>query len=168
MMIETERLQLLPLTARQLNLWLYDLRALEAELEVSYEAEPLDGIFRDIVAGQYEKTAADEAHGVYHTFWFLIRRADRVIVGSADFKDVPDETGAVEIGYGLGKAHEHKGYMTEAVRAMCRWALDQEEVLSVVAETEADGLASQRILRRCGFKEWRREEKENLWWRLEG
>ena len=53
-----------------------------------------------------------------------IRKSDNVVVGSADFKNVPDEKGQVEIGYGLGKAFEHEGYMTEAVRAMCSWAKD--------------------------------------------
>lgn len=167
MMLETKRLQLVPLTARQLRLWLHDSGALMEELAASYEAEPLNGIFREIVAGQLEKTAADEAHYVYHTFWFLIRKEDRTIVGSADFKDVPDETGAVEIGYGLGKDHRHKGYMTEATEAMCRWALNQEGVRAVIAETKSDGLASIRLLGRCGFEEWKREDRENLWWRLE-
>ena len=111
-------------------------------------------------------TEKDEAHYVYHTFWFLVRREDRVVVGSADFKNVPDPEGLVEIGYGLGLKYEHKGYMTEAVGAMCRWALEQEEVRAVIAETEPDGLASIRVLGRCGFKKWKTEE--NLWWRLDG
>ena len=45
-------------------------------------------------------------------------------------------------------------------------ALEQEEVRAVIAETEPDGLASIRVLGRCGFKKWKTEE--NLWWRLDG
>lgn len=166
MMIETERLQLIPLTPDQLWLWVTDVAELESELGVVYDAEPMEGIFLKIVEGQCAITEKDEAHYVYHTFWFLVRREDRVVVGSADFKNVPDPEGLVEIGYGLGLKYEHKGYMTEAVGAMCRWALEQEEVRAVIAETEPDGLASIRVLGRCGFKKWKTEE--NLWWRLDG
>lgn len=86
------------------------------------------------------------------------------MVGSADFKDVPSKDGEVEIGYGLGEAFQHHGYMTEAVRAMCAWALAQESVRHVIAETETDNLASRRILQRCGFTEQSRGE--TIWWKL--
>lgn len=70
----------------------------------------------------------------------------------------------VEIGYGLGKEFEHKGYMTEAVKAMCAWALEQDKVQHVLAETDMHGLASQHVLQQCGFKEYKRNE--TIWWRL--
>ena len=54
----------------------------------------------------------------------------------------------MEIGYGLDWKYEHKGYMTEAAGSMCRWALEQEEVRAVIAETEPDGLALCTILGR--------------------
>ncbi|WP_154696612.1 GNAT family N-acetyltransferase, partial [Clostridium botulinum] len=99
-----------------------------------------------------------------HSFFFLIRKEDRVVVGSADFKNIPNEKGEVEIGYGLGKEFEHNGYMTEAVKAMCKWALKQKGVRNVIAETDLAGFASQRILECCGFKKYKQEE--TIWWRL--
>ena len=48
--------------------------------------------------------------------------------------------------------------------AMTQWALKQDGVLSVIAETELDGFASQRILKRCGFKKYK--EEAATWWRL--
>lgn len=54
--------------------------------------------------------------------------------------------------------------MTEAVRAMCDWALKQNGVKHIIAETELDGFASQRILKRCGFTEYVRDL--TVWWRL--
>lgn len=101
-----------------------------------------------------------------YAFWLILRKNDRVIVGSADFKGIPDERGAVEIGYGLGKAFEHNGYMTEAVKSMCDWALRQSGVVAVIAETDRDGLASQRILEQCGFDKY--DERDTIWWRLQG
>ncbi|MDL2229083.1 GNAT family N-acetyltransferase [Treponema sp. OttesenSCG-928-L16] len=164
MQLETERLCLVPLSARQIGLWTDDMGALEKELNCRYRAEPMEGLFLEIVRGQVEKTAGDTANYLYHTFWFLIRKTDRIVVGSADFKDMPDEQGEVEIGYGLGKDFEHRGYMTEAVGAMCAWALQQPGVSAVTAETDTDNPASQNILKRCGFSLY--QQAETCWWRL--
>ena len=124
----------------------------------------MEGSFLNIVKNQYEIAKKDIDNYLWHSFFLLIRKKDRVVVGSADFKHIPNENGEVEIGYGLGKEFEHNGYMTEAVQAMCKWALKQENVSHIIAETDIDGFASQRILQRCGFVEKRREE--TIWWQL--
>lgn len=164
MIIQTERLELMPLTSPQLRLWIENMAALEMELDCSYQAEPMEGIFLDIVKGQLEITDKDPENYVWHSFWFLVRKSDRAVVGAADFKDVPNANGEVEIGYGLGKAFERNGYMTEAVKAMCKWALQQTNVSHVIAETDIGGQASQRILQNCGFTEQSRGE--TIWWKL--
>lgn len=163
MMIETERLELVPLTPAFLKLWIEDITELERELDCRYQAEPMEGFFLDIVKGQLEKTEKDPENYLWHSFWFLIRKCDRTVVGSSDFKDAPNEKGEVEIGYGLGNRFEHNGYMTEAVKAMCNWAFGQD-IAHVIAETDLDGFASQRILKRCGFSEER--QGDEVWWRL--
>ncbi len=165
MRIETQRLQLRALLPRELELWTEDIAAFERELDVFYRAEALTGDFFNIVKGQCSAVRADSANYMWRSFWLLIRREDRVVVGSADFKDVPDVSGAVEIGYGLGPAFEKNGYMTEAVAAMCTWALRQQGVSAVVAETEMWNAASERVLQRCGFHITRTERTR--WWRLE-
>lgn len=164
MKIHTKRLEIVPLTAYQLKLWVENIQQLEKELNCSYQAEPMEGFFLEIVKGQLDVTEADSDNYLWHSFWLLIRTSDRVVVGSADFKDVPNHNGEVEIGYGLGKAYEHNGYMTEAAKAMCKWALKQKSVSTIIAETDLDGFASQKILERCGFQ--KQKEAETLWWKL--
>lgn len=164
MTTETERLELHALDAAQLRLWVEDIPALERELCCSYRAEPMEGMFLEIVKGQLAETERAPESYLWRSFWLLIRKSDRTVVGAADFKDVPNAEGEVEIGYGLGSEFEHCGYMTEAVRSMCAWALAQPGVTHVTAETDLDGLASQRVLLRCGFKESSRGE--TAWWRL--
>ncbi|MFB0921518.1 MAG: GNAT family N-acetyltransferase [Oscillospiraceae bacterium] len=164
MKVDTERLELVALDARQMRLWLRDLSALEKELNCTYKAEALEGDFLRIVEGQAKLTEENAAEYYWHSFWFLIRKSDRTVVGSADFKKGPNEKGEVEIGYGLGKEFEHNGYMTEAVKAMCDWAKRQPKVKNVIAETLLDNQPSQNILKRCGFKETSRGE--SVWWRV--
>ena len=43
----------------------------------------------------------------------------------------------IEIGYGLKEEYRHHGYMTEEVKAITEWALSQENVKLVEAETDA-------------------------------
>ena len=150
MQTDTARLEIRLLTPEELTLWLDDLPRLERRLECRYRAEPLAGDFRTIVEMQRTATLADAASPQWHSFWFLIRKTDRTVVGSAVFKERPDPEGCVEIGYGLGRAFERNGYMREAVEALCAWALRQEGVRHVTAETNTDGLASQRLLLKCG------------------
>ncbi|EEG73878.1 GNAT family N-acetyltransferase [[Clostridium] hylemonae] len=164
MILSTERLELVPLLPYQLRLWVEDIPKLEKDLKCSYQAEPMEGLFLEIVKGQLEKTEKNPNDFLWHSFWLLIRKSDRVVVGSADFKDTPNTDQEVEIGYGLGKDFERNGYMTEAVQAMCKWALEQENVSHVIAETDIDGFASQRILKRCGFIE--KGQEKTIWWQL--
>ena len=165
MKLETERLELIALNSHELRLWTEDMPALEWEIKATYKAEPMEGEFLNIVKRQLEMTKNDLENYMWHSFFLIVRRSDRVVVGSADFKNVPDKEGKVEIGYGLGKEFEHNGYMTEAVGTMCSWAFEQEGVKAVIAETEVNNIPSQNVLKRCGFAEYSREK--NIWWRLE-
>ena len=164
MILETERLELIPLSARQLRLWLEDVKVLENELSCRYCAESLNGFFGDIVKGQLVKTDNDPSNYLYHSFWFIIRKTDRIVVGSCDFKDVPNEECEVEIGYGLGEDFEGSGYMTEAIKALCEWALAQKDIKNVIAETENDNQKSENVLKRTGFSPFK--SNGTTWWRL--
>ena len=98
------------------------------------------------------------------TFWLIVKKDDNIAVGMIDFKNIPNENREVEIGYGLGKTHEHLGYMTEAVEAFCAWGKMQASVNHIIAETEIDNFSSQRVLQRNGFIEYFRDK--TIWWKL--
>lgn len=121
MTIETKRLLLCPLQRPGPDaLMASDLARFEREWDCHYEGEPVEGTFREIVQQQWKITSMDERNYLFHSFWLLLRKADRTVVGAADFKAPPNARGEVEIGYGLGGAHERRGYMTEAVDALVR------------------------------------------------
>ncbi|MDR1221518.1 MAG: GNAT family N-acetyltransferase [Tannerella sp.] len=164
MELETERLFIKLLTLSQLKLWVNNIPLLESELNCKYDAEPTEGKFLDIINGQIEIIENDPLNYMYHSFWFIIRKSDGIVAGAMDFKNIPDQMKEIEIGYGLGKKYEHNGYMTEAVEKFCEWALTDEQIETVIAETEIDNTASKRVLERCGFKKYK--EEETVWWKL--
>lgn len=150
-MLRTPRLRLVPLTCAQLEAWVRRSDALERELGCRFGARTCSAEFRIIVLAQRARAAADPANHLLYTFWLLIAVSEGIVVGSACFKGPPDASGAVEIGYGLEKAYEKMGYMTEAAEALRRWVLCLPDTISVLAETEPGNLASQRVLLRLGF-----------------
>jgi RimJ/RimL family protein N-acetyltransferase len=164
MKLETERLFVELLTLPQLKLWASDIPLLESALNCIYDAEPIEGEFLDIINGQIKIIENDPLNYMYHSFWFIIRKSDGIVVGSMDFKNIPSKTKEIEIGYGLGKKYKHNGYMTEAVKKFCDWALTDEKIETIIAETEIENTASKELLERCGFKKYK--EEETAWWKL--
>jgi len=70
MIIQTERLEIIPLTPNQLKLWIEDVPALEKELDCTYKAESMEGFFLEIVKGQYEITRKDPNNYLWHSFFY--------------------------------------------------------------------------------------------------
>jgi predicted acetyltransferase len=164
MEIETERLLLKLLTLSQLKLWVNDISTLEMELNCKIDTELLNGVFLNIVNNQIIVIENDPENYIYHSFWFIIRKEYKTVLGSIDFKNIPNELKEVEIGYGLAKKYEHNGYMTEAVMAFCKKAFKDSKIETIIAETEVENTSSYKVLERCGFIKYK--EEGSLWWKL--
>ena len=88
---------------------------------------------------------------IWYTLWFMeLINSENEIVGNLSFKGIT-ENGIIEIGYGIEKEYENKGYMTEAVRAIVKWASEQPVVKQIEAEAEKNNIASIRVLEKCNF-----------------
>lgn len=164
MEIETKRLKIIALTPEQLEVLVDDTSKFESELKCSYQGQKIEGIFKTILRGQSVIAKANRNDYLWLTFWLIIRKENNIAVGTIDFKNIPNTKGEVEIGYGLGKSHEHFGYMTEAVEAFCMWGKNQKAVNYIIAETDVENFPSQRLLQKCGFTEYFRDK--TIWWRL--
>ncbi len=165
MIIETERLSIIPLKIDELELFLNDMEKFEERFQVKYEGEVIEGFLRKIQECQLLKMKSDSGNYIWHTFWLINRKLDNIIVGSISFKDIPNINNEVEIGYGLGENHRHNGYMTETVKGICDWALSKESINTIIAETEKENIASQNLLIKNGFIKYLIEE--TIWWKLE-
>jgi RimJ/RimL family protein N-acetyltransferase len=82
----------------------------------------------------------------------IVDRMSGQVVGDVGFHSSPDESGSVEIGYGLVPGHRGKGLATEAVRALAAWAFRQTGVAELRAETDVHHAASHGVLARAGFE----------------
>ena len=133
--IKTRRLVIRPMTVDEIHAHIELYRTTDPELSAAY-SEMLAGSER---AGQYLWCAP-----------WLVSLSDGSEVGDLCFKGF-EPPNAVEIGYGILPQFQGRGYATEAVAAMCRWAFEQDSVTAVEAEVESGNLASLRVIEKCGF-----------------
>lgn len=170
MYITTERLQILPLTYSQCtDLSIGDMYEGEPPLKPE---KPSFGLF------QYNQDTGSLRHVCADNFlffekWWLLRKEDRALIGTLGFHGPANDAGEVQIGIRLGEAYQGYGYMSEAVQAMCKWALAHEEVKSVIAQTVSRNDASTRLFERCGFEKYRDgmyvvhyARRRTFWWRF--
>ncbi len=167
-MISTPRLTLLPLTQEQLNLLVHGVDQLEPTLglrpSLREETEPLLGVLIYFTMPRLRDPI--NYPPLFNTLWIAVDNHRRQIVASAKFKGAPDETGTIEIGYGTYPVFQRRGYMTEMVQGMIGWAKTQPGIRRVIADTDTENVASQKVLEKCGFRMFDRVE-EMLWYELE-
>jgi len=72
------------------------------------------------------------------------------LVGGGGFMG-PPRGGVVQLGYSVLPQFQLQGYTTEMVCGLVRWALAQEGVERIAAETEWANPASTRVLEKAGF-----------------
>ena len=135
-MIITERMKVYPISIEKMK----EIVEIEKNeiLKIAYK-EMLDGCLN------YPENY------VWYTLWFIeLKDSENEIIGTLSFKGI-DDKGIVEIGYGINEGYENKGYMTEAVRAIVKWASEQPNVNHIEAEAEENNYASIRVLEKCNF-----------------
>lgn len=79
--------------------------------------------------------------------WIITLRESSEVIGSIDLRV---ESNA-NLGYVLAKPYWNLGYMTEAVRAVVAWAIEQDSVDRVWAVCDVENLASARVLEKAGL-----------------
>lgn len=136
MKIETDRLMLYPIS--------------DGEMKELIENET-DPVMKQAYSEMLLGCTDDPENRIWYAVWLMeLRSEPGTIAGDFCFKGLGAD-GMIEIGYGLREGFCKNGYMTEALKAVCGWALLQNGVSRIEAETESSNAASQRVLERSGF-----------------
>lgn len=78
--------------------------------------------------------------------------ADGMTVGTAILSDIDMRSGTAEIHIKLAKASERgKGYGTDAVSALLRYAFNELRLNCIYCRVKEDNIASQKMFEKCGF-----------------
>ena len=163
--LNTERLQLIALNARQLELYLEDPDCLEQELGIAVSRAVLTERAQRAIRIKLSKMInVPVSQHSWYTYWLLVINHLHVGAGLAGFKGFPDQQGEAEIGYGIDPTYQSRGYMTEAVQALITWAFEEQACHSIIApDTKKSNLASNRILTKVGMRMYAETEDANFW-----
>jgi [ribosomal protein S5]-alanine N-acetyltransferase len=165
--LETERIEIIPLNYRQLELYLRGQNLFETEFQLTKTDRKVfsevEKRVREKILPRIQKALFNEY--LFNTFWVVIDKCTKIIVAELGFKGNPNIYGEIEIGYGTIREHRKKGYMSEAVKRMIDWAVHEPEVTHVLAETDENNIASIRILEKNNFQMFDRVGKMK-WWRI--
>jgi [ribosomal protein S5]-alanine N-acetyltransferase len=152
--IVTARLELVPATAEQTQAALEGratlAAALGARVPPTWPPEFLDSPALDFTLRRLRE--GPEQAGWWLHFVVLARGTpERLLIGSAGYKGPPSPAGVVEIGYGIVRDQQRRGYATEAVRGLLDRAFAEPEIQTVIAETLPELTPSIGVLGKCGF-----------------
>ena len=135
-MVTTERMNIYPISIEKLK-----------EIAQQEKNEILKIAYQEMLNGCLDYPE----NFIWYTLWFMeLKDSENEIVGNLSFKGI-DDKGIVEIGYGINEGYENKGYMTEAVTAMAKWASLQPNVNKIESEAEESNIASIRVLEKSNF-----------------
>jgi ribosomal-protein-alanine N-acetyltransferase len=136
---------------------------LEAELGFPIAREVIDvNVVRALGMKLVRLSAMPLEQHPWQTYWLIVLKERPVGIGLIGFKGHPNAEGETEIGYGIAPEYQGKGYMTEAVRALCDWAFLQPFVSAVTATTVINP-ASNRVLEKVGAQIVSVEENSTNW-----
>ena len=153
--IATERLELIPSTPATVRAALEGQGALASALGAAVPATwPPE--FLDPPALEWTLERLEGAPTADHWWlYFIVLRTTpegRTVIGTAGYKGPPDDEGTVEVGYGIVRDRQRRGYGSEAARALVGNAFSRPAVRRVIAETYPELIGSIGVLRSCGFR----------------
>lgn len=90
--------------------------------------------------------------------FYLIKNAEGDILGRINVTDIDPSQKIGFLGYRVGEAHTGKGAAGKAVELLKVEANKTLGLNAIKAQTTADNIASQKVLRNKGFKEINRED----------
>jgi len=161
--IFTKRLELVPLTLWQLELCLSDLSILEKQTGFAMARDFFTERVQRAIRMKVEKMREVEpSWQAWLTYWLIVIKEQNIGAGMLGFKGYPNSDGATEIGYGIDPAHQNKGYMTEAVKALIDWAFSHE-YCKVITATEVEIPESKRLLEKIGARLVRKSAATTSW-----
>ena len=143
--IQTERLDLVPFASAHLD-GLFamnsDPQVMRYLGDVQTRDETAEGIAR--VQRRWE------TYGF--SWWAVLLRGTDQVIGAACVQHLArNEDAPLEIGWRLAAAHHGKGYATEAGRAAMDYGFDRVGVDYLVAVTDVENVASQKVMQRLGM-----------------
>lgn len=163
--IDTDRLNILPLDQSHLELCISDFNKMERVLGLAITDRKPDGREKNVYKIRLKNVANNPINYMWYTVWIIALKEENRFIGSMMIKNYPNENGEVIIGYSIESDYRCNGFMTEALKSLTQWMLLNPEVKSIIADTLKNNIPSHRVLKKIGMVKYM-EDDECYWWRL--
>ncbi|WP_440948407.1 GNAT family N-acetyltransferase [Methanosarcina sp. T3] len=149
--INTDRMVLVPATLKLYLLELHDRPGFASALKAYVPQEwPPDQITPEVIE-EFIGRMQSKDRKIWTFYWVLRQKGSElpVLIGSGGF--LVHENGNLELGYSLLSDYQNRGYATEAVRSILKWAFSNLKQDCIIAHTYPHLQASIRVLEKNGF-----------------
>jgi RimJ/RimL family protein N-acetyltransferase len=82
--------------------------------------------------------------------WAIVRKSDNHLLGMIEIVAI-DHAGAL-VGFVLAKRYWDSGYMTETLKAVIDWCLNQKRIFRVWAFCDVENRSSARVMEKAGMQ----------------
>ncbi|MGD6965727.1 GNAT family N-acetyltransferase [Rossellomorea vietnamensis] len=147
--LETNRLVLRRLTLSDAEAvfgrWLSDERVSDNRVSPAHKSISETVRKLETICGQYDKE--DFCH------WGMVLKASGELIGEIDVYDFDELTGNCEVSYSVGPNWWNKGYATEALREVVRFAFESMNVHKISAAHNTDNPSSGKVMLKSGMRQ---------------
>lgn len=163
-MIETYRLILEAFTLEMVKAAVKDQKELEKVLNMEVSEQWPNPQYAKILPMKIEELTQQPSLSKWTRL--VVLKEENKVIGEIGCKGGPNETGIVEIGYGLVPNYRNQGFATEMVKGMVEWLFQKSEVNKVTAECLEENIPSARVLEKAGFQKVN-HSNGMLYWEIE-
>lgn len=144
--LETDRLKLRRADAHDIH----ELFAMRSDPDMmKYIPRPLATELAE--ASEHLKIMDEKITGNEMINWAITLKDDPKMMGTIGYYHIKPEHYRAEIGYMLLPEYQGKGYVTEAIDRVVKYAFTTMNLHSIEAVIDPDNVASARVLEKCSF-----------------
>ncbi|MBB6452474.1 RimJ/RimL family protein N-acetyltransferase [Salirhabdus euzebyi] len=149
--IETIRLGFIPMTIESIEAAMSGEQTLQQYLQINVETNFIQTIHQERVFPlRLEKLKKNPE--ISKWYGFIAEKKSNTVIGMMGFKTPPNNSGLIEIGYGINEKFQGNGYASEMASGLKDWAFQQEGVKGITATNiRKDNIASIKIVKKLGM-----------------
>jgi len=165
MKLESKRIEITPLNLNEIKLYIKSRSEFERHANLTVTGVEVTEFYREEIKEAIEQepdswTSKNKEY-LFHTFWLMILKETRSIVGQFEFNGHPNQQGEVEIFFMVEEPYRRKGIATEAMIEILKWGCKTKLFRKVLIETDFRNKAAMASLQKLGFKKQPNDEDEN-------
>lgn len=138
-----------PLTVEELELLQNDKNYFENYINLKYCGDEF--LQNSPLEKQFELFKQSKSDLPWLAIWAIVSAKEQSIVGTINFKNIPDKNNQVQIDFFVSPQFRCRGFASTAVDLLSQWAFENH-ASKIIAKTQKSNLASKKVLTNNDFE----------------